>query len=195
ADLLRSFTGISKDVRRHKEEVKGACEALLPLMVQKAMTAPPRMDQMVFMPLHMPPYLSERVFAELWWPTFKQMVEELVQEDYYLYIFFEGDWTRYYDYLQELPKGRILGRFEYADPVVIKEKLGKIMSVTGFFPITLLAQGSKEACIDKTKELMDILAPGGGYVFGFDKIATSVRDVKMENITAVNEYVRLNGKY
>ena len=105
ADLLRSFTGISKDVRRHKSEVKEACEALLPLMIQKACVAPPAVDQMVFMPLHMPPYLSEKVFGELWWPTFKKMVEALVERGHYLYIFFEGDWTRYYDYLEELLKG------------------------------------------------------------------------------------------
>lgn len=195
ADLLRSFTGISKDIRRHKSEVKEACEALLPLMIQKACVAPPVAHQMVFMPLHMPPYLSEKVFGELWWPTFKQMVETLVEKGHYLYIFFEGDWTRYYDYLEELPAGRILGRFEYADPRVIKDRLGKIMSVTGFFPVTIIAQGTKEACLDKTKELMDILAPGGGYAFGFDKITTSVRDINMENITAVNAYVREHGKY
>ncbi|MBU5305166.1 uroporphyrinogen decarboxylase family protein [Eubacterium callanderi] len=194
ADLLRSFTGISKDVRRHKSEVKEACEALLPLMIQKACVAPPAVDQMVFMPLHMPPYLSEKVFGELWWPTFKKMVEALVERGHYLYIFFEGDWTRYYDYLEELPVGRILGRFEYADPRIIKERLGKIMSVTGFFPVTTIAQGTKEACIDKTKGLMDILAPGGGYAFGFDKITTSVRDINLENITAVNAYVREYGK-
>lgn len=69
------------------------------------------------------------------------------------------------------------------------------MSVTGFFPVTTIAQGTKEACIDKTKELMDILAPGGGYAFGFDKITTSVRDINLENITAVNAYVREYGKY
>lgn len=195
ADLLRSFTGISKDVRRHKGEIKEACQALLPLMIQKACVAPPSVDAMVFMPLHMPPYLSEKIFAELWWPTFKEMVEALVARGHYLYIFFEGDWTRYYDYLQELPPKRILGRFEYADPKIIKERLGNIMSVTGFFPVTTIAQGTKEACIDKTKALMDILAPGGGYAFGFDKITTSVRDIKMENITAVNAYIREHGKY
>lgn len=43
--------GISKDIRRHKSEVKEACEALLPLMIQKACVAA-MMDQMVFMPLH-----------------------------------------------------------------------------------------------------------------------------------------------
>ena len=42
---------------------------------------------------------------------------------------------------------------------------------------------------------MDILAPGGGYAFGFDKITTSVRDINLENITAVNAYVREYGKY
>ncbi|MEG2286116.1 MAG: uroporphyrinogen decarboxylase family protein [Eubacterium sp.] len=195
ADLLRSFSGISKDVRRHKEKVKEACEALLPLMIQKATVVPPSISKMIHIPLHMPPYLSEKIFSTLWWPTFKKMVDVLVEKGYYLYIFFEGDWTRYYDYLQELPPKHILGRFEYADPKIIKERLGSRMSLTGFYPIMTLAHGSKEMCLDKTKELMDILAPGGGYIFGFDKITTSVKDINIENITAVNNYVRMNGKY
>lgn len=195
ADLLRSFTGISKDVRRMPEKVIEACEALLPLMIQKAVVAPPTVDAMVFMPLHMPPYISDKVFDKMYWPTFAKMVDILTQKGYYLYIFFEGDWTRYYDHLATLPEKRILGRFEYADPKAIKDKIGDKMALTGFYPVTLLAHGTESECIDKTKELVDILAPGGGYMFGFDKITTTIKDIQVNHLNAVNRYVRENGTY
>lgn len=195
ADLIRSFTGISTDVRRHKDKVKAACEAVLPVMINKGLAVAPGIERLVHIPLHMPPFLNEKVFKELWWPTFKELVEKLVAEGHYLYIFFEGDWSRYYEYLTDLPKKRIMGRFEYADAKLIKTTLGDMMCLLGFYPLTLLANGTKEVCIDKAKEYIDILAPGGGYVFNFDKITTSASDVKAENVHAVNKTVREYGKY
>ena len=195
ADLLRSFTGISMDVRRRKEKVKAACEAILPIMLNKGLVAPPGIERMIFIPLHMPPFLNDSVFGELWWPTFTELVKQLVDAGRYLYIFFEGDWSRYYEHLTELPAKVIMGRFEYADPKAVKEKIGKTMCLQGFYPLTLLGSASKEVCVDKAKELMDVLAPGGGYSFNFDKIATSASDIKAENVHAVNKAVRDYGRY
>lgn len=109
-------------------------------------------------------------------------------------IFLEGDWTRFVDYLYELPQGTRLW-MEYGDPKVFKEKLGKKMVLGGFYPITLLGTGTKEQCIDKAKELLDILAPGGNYFFIFDKSALNPNDINPENYVAVLEYVIENGKY
>lgn len=195
ADLLRSFTGISMDVRRKREKVKQACEVLTPVMLNKGLSVPAGIERMVFMPLHMPPFLNESAFSELWWPTFKLLTEQLIEHGHYLYIFFEGDWSRYYDYLSELTPKKIMGRFEYADPKTVKEKVGNTMCIQGFYPLTLLASGTQAECVDKAKELIDILAPGGGFVFNFDKIATSLSDITPQNVHAVNEAVRKYGKY
>ena len=46
-------------------------------------------------------------------------------------------------------------------PRYLKRSLVKM--VLRFYPITLLGTGTKEQCIDKAKELLDILAPGGNY--------------------------------
>lgn len=196
ADLLRSFTGISTDVRRRPQEVAEACEACLPLIIRKAlMSAPPAIDKMIFIPLHMPPFLRTSDFEKLYWPTFKKMCEILVENGRYLSLFFEGDWTRYLDYIKELPSKKILARFEYGDPKLYKEKLGSVMCLTGFYPLSIIRNGSKEDCINKAKELIDIMAPGGGFLFTPDKIILKSDDINKENYNAVIEYLRKEGKY
>lgn len=109
-------------------------------------------------------------------------------------IFLEGDWTRFLDYLQELPQGTQMW-MEYGDPRQFKDRLGKKMVLGGFYPMTLLGRATKEQCIDKAKELMDILAPGGNYIFILDKWALNANDINPENYRAVLEYIRDNGKY
>ncbi|HEX3032065.1 MAG TPA: uroporphyrinogen decarboxylase, partial [Bacillota bacterium] len=53
ADFLRSFKGVSGDVRRLPEKVEAACEALLPLMIKKGKLAAPNPIGFTFIPLHM----------------------------------------------------------------------------------------------------------------------------------------------
>ena len=103
---------------------------------------------------------------------------------------------RYLDYLNELPENTIM-RFEFGDAKLVKEKVGKKHIVSGLYPITLLQTGTVEQCVDKAKELLDILAPGGKYCFTYDKsvIATDKTGRIAENLKAVTEYVYENGKY
>ncbi|MGB9792926.1 MAG: uroporphyrinogen decarboxylase, partial [Thermacetogeniaceae bacterium] len=111
-------------------------------------------------------------------------------------LFVEHDWMRYLDYLYELPENTIM-RFEYGDPKLVAEKLGGRHILSGFYPITLLQTGTKQQCIDKAKELLDILAPTGKFWFQADKsIISADKEGKIaENMRAVLEYVMENGSY
>jgi len=196
SDFLRSFKGISGDVRRYPDKVVAACEAVLPLMVKKGTLPNPSMLGYSFIPLHMAPFLRDKDFATLYWPTFKKMVETLADMGQTVQLFVESDWMRYLDYLYELPENTIM-RFEYGDPKLVKEKLGKKHIISGFYPVTLLQTGTKQQCVDKTKELMDILAPGGKYWWQADKsiINLEANGPVVENLRAVLEYVHDNGTY
>lgn len=189
ADQLRSFRGVSMDVRRMPEKVAAACEALYPLALKKGMPQTISNYSSVFIPLHMPTFMREKDFAKLWWPTFKQMVDEYASMGIHCNIFCEDNWDRYLDYLYELPTDTIM-MFEYGDPKLIKEKLGKKHIITGLYPVSMLKTHTKEECVDKAKELIDILAPGGKYIFSLDKQPMSINDVNLENFNAVTEYVR-----
>jgi len=194
ADFFRGFSGISKDIRRCPDKVAAACEAITPILVKKGQLIVPAEMGMTIIPLHMAPYLRTKDAELYYFPTLLKQVEQLSEMGINVQLFVEANYDRFIDHLQEFPAGTIL-RFEEGDPKVIKEKLGKKFIITGFFPISLLMTGTKQQCVDKAKELKDTLAPGGGYIFDFDKgILNLVGNVE-ENLKAVLEYVNANGAY
>ncbi len=196
ADFIRSFKGISGDVRRYPDKVLAACEAVTPLLIKKGTLLNLSMVGVTNIPLHMAPYMRDKDFEKFYWPTFKQLVEALVDMGQNISLFVEHDWTRFLDYLIELPANTVM-RFEYGDPKVIKEKLGKKHILSGFYPVTILQTGTKQQCIDKAKELIEILAPGGKYWFNTDKvvIATDANGRIADNLKAVLKYVYENTNY
>lgn len=191
SDSLRSFTGITGDVRRRPEKVAAACEAILPMMIKFVELTG---GSTVEIPLHMAPYMREKDFERLWWPSFKKMLDALAERGVWAHCFMEQDWMRYLDYLQDLPKNTKF-IFEYGDPQLTKDKLGTDYVISGFYPVSLLKTGTKEECIDKAKELIDILAPGGGFVFQTDKTFVSLSSFKPENWMAVCDFIQEYGVY
>lgn len=194
ADFLRSFKGIAMDVRRCPEKIAAACEAILPLQIKKGMPARPSRFGQTFIPLHMGTYLRTADFEKLFWPTFSKMVNTFAEAGQPCRIFCEHDWMRYLDYLYDLPENTRL-YFEFGDPAIVKEKLGKKHIISGFYPLTYLKTASKQQCIDKAKELLDIMAPGGKYIFEFDKSPVSINSVNLDNYAAVLQYIAENAKY
>ncbi|MEG0378100.1 MAG: uroporphyrinogen decarboxylase, partial [Eubacterium sp.] len=98
------------------------------------------------------------------------------------------------DYLNELP-ARTHMSFEFGDPELIAKKVGGRHVVSGLYPMTMLKVGSKEECIDKAKELIDVLAPGGQYIFSLDKNLLKAKDINPDHLKAVLDFVKEYGKY
>lgn len=193
-DQLRSFSGISTDIRRDRKRVADACEAVLPLMFYWGLPANPHPEGSVFVPLHMPTFMREKDFAEVWMPTYIKLTQQWAACGVRTSMFCEDDWMRYLDHLQDMPAGSQM-QFEYGDPKTIKEKLGKKYILTGLYPINLIKTGTKQEVIDKAKEILDIMMPGGGYVFGLDKSPLTLKDINLENYFALAEFVSEYGKY
>ncbi|MCR3922350.1 MAG: uroporphyrinogen decarboxylase [Firmicutes bacterium] len=196
-DQLRSFSGMSVDIKRNRDKVKAALDAIYPLSYKRCL--PPDIstytrDMVGFYPLHMATFMREKDFAELWWPSWFRQVTDYASLGIRIGAFLEDDWTRYIDYLQELPVGTYL-TFEYGDAKLFKEKLGKKFILGGGFPIRHLTTCTKDEIIRKTKEWLDIMAPGGQYMFGFDKNPLVLADVNLDNLKAVVETVLQYGVY
>lgn len=194
ADQLRSFSGISADVRRKKTQIKEACEALLPYMFNVGLPKKPHPVGAVGMPLHMPPFMRTKDVEELWFPTYKKLLEQYAARGVRTSPFVESDWTRFLDMLYDLPAGTNM-KFEGGDPKQIKEKLGDKMLLGGFYPLMLIRSGTPEQCVDKAKELLDIMLPGCGYILNTDKVPMNMGDVNLENYRAVSEYLRDNARF
>ncbi len=184
------------DVRRKADKVKAAVEATEPLMYRlaKILNPTPGIIPSMFIPLHMPSYMRTKDFEKLYWPTFKSLVCNLVDDGYTVQVFFEKNWERYYEYLQELPTGTI-AYFEEDDLGEVKKKLGTKICIMGNYPISMLRLNTKQECLDKAKEIIDKAAPGGGYLFTMDKSILALSDAKPENLIAVCDFVHDYGVY
>lgn len=189
ADQLRSFSGISKDIRRRRSQIKEACEALLPLMFHLGLPSNPDNEGAVGMPLHMPTFMREKDFVEVWMPTYLKLIQQYAARGIRTRPFLEDNWMRYIDILQDLPSGTIL-KFEYGDEKLIKDKLGKKFIVSGVYPLNLVKQGTKQQVLDEAKRHLDIMLPGGGFLFSLDKGPLMASDINFENYKALSEFVR-----
>ena len=194
ADELRGFSGMSVDMRRQPEKVVEACEAIYPLVIKSAM--PDVIDDSghVSMMLHMPSFMKTKDFEKFYWPSWSNMLNEFASMGIHSYGFCEANWDRYVDYLAELPVNTYLG-FEAGDYKMIKERLGKRHILMGFYPMELLRVGTKEQCLDKAKELLDVMAIDGRYIFKYDKGPIVTSDINWENADAVNKFVVEYTKY
>lgn len=201
-DYLRDFVGVSRDLRRNKEDFLAACEGIH-AYVQRLLYESyptPQDGYIVFSPLHLPTFLKPKDFAKFYFPFMKRYIEEVsVKAGYTILFFMENDWMPYLDIMQDLPNlsdgASVIGLFEHGDLSIYQQKLGSKMVIMGGMPISLLKTGTKEQCIDKAKECLDKYAANGNYIFSVDMVLMDKEDAKTENIIAAFDYIHENGKY
>ncbi|MDR3294452.1 MAG: uroporphyrinogen decarboxylase [Clostridiales Family XIII bacterium] len=194
ADQLRGFKGITMDVRRIPDLVEKAAEATLPLMLKLALPRKVNPGHIVFIPLHLAPFMRLPDFERLYWPTFEKLVSGISKAGGASFLFAEVDWTRYIDYLAKLPENTII-KFEDGDAKKIKTAIGGRHIIGGFFDPTITLTHSKEECIDEVKRLLEIGMPGGRFYFAFNRHVIDINSVDVKKLQAVCEYVKENAYY
>ncbi len=194
ADFNRGFKNITLDIRRCPEKVLDAMEALMPMAIYQQKTPNVHILGATRIMTHMGVFLKQKDFDKFYWPTFNKLCHIAGERGQRAFLFCEGDWTRFIDNLSDLPAGARLW-FEYGDAQKFKDQLGKKYILGGLYPLTLLKNGTKEQCLDKAKELIDIMAPGGNYFFDFDKHTLNIGDIIPENYIAVQKYALSVAKY
>ena len=165
-------------------------EYVLQNITMQAKRAP---GKWVFMPLHkgMDGFLTEQQYKDYYWKYLQRMINHIIDVGMVPFVYTEGPYNSRIKHLTEVPKGKVVYSFEDVDTVYAKQQLGETACIQGIFPIYLLHYGTKQQVIDEAKRLIDILAPGGGYIFatgaGFDH-------AKPENVEAMFETVKTYGK-
>ena len=194
ADVLRSFKGMLIDMKRKPDKVLEALDALTEIFVGniKKIDVPDRTLRGNTM-THMPTFMKPAEFGKFYWPGFSGVQKARYDAGYSSYIFCEDNWMPFLDYLQDLPRCEL--HFEFGDPKIIKEKLGDKHLISGLFTATNLKTMSAEEACDSAKELLDIMAPGGNYIFSFDKSILRAREIDWNVFREVNECVHEYGKY
>lgn len=197
ADYIRSFSNVLLDIRKKPEWVLEACEAILEYELKQVEMLPnPRPGSIptIMLPLHMAPFMKPADFEKFYWPTYKRLVEGIQERGYQANMYCEENWTPHLEALNELP-GRCLIAFETSDPKKIVQQVSTKHIFANGYPTELLKTGSKQQCIDKAKELLDIMAPGGNYIFAITKPFLRKNDTNMDNVQALVDFVKEYGIY
>jgi len=194
SDFHRGTLDTMLDIYEHPEVITHFTDRF----VEKILQNITRMSKVnpgkwVFIPLHkgMDSFLTDQQYGEFYWPHLQKIICHIVDVGMVPYIYTEGPYNSRVKYLREVPKGKVVYSFEDADPVLVKKELGDTACLTGFFPIYKLHYGTKQEVIDEVKRLVDILAPGGGYIFSTD---AGFDHAKPENVEAMFETLKTYGK-
>ena len=169
SDTLRGMRGIMLDMYRCPEKLLAAQEKVLPIMVDHSVAAAKGAGRpYCFIALHRGSdgFMSLDQFETFYWPSLKEMLLGLIDGGVTPHVFYEGSYDQRLQYLRELPKGKTIGRFDRSDLFKVKEVVGDRMCIMAGFPVALLHGGTPDQIRALTKELIEVVGKGGGFVMG-----------------------------
>ncbi len=192
---IRGMSGTMMDMFRQPDKVLEACEKILEMTLDRPMPKPNKFGNIrVFMTntRGSDDFLSKKQFDTFYWPTFKKLVDALIDRGMTPCIFFEGNFTSRLEYLLEFPKGKMLARLDSTDIYRAKEVLKDHVCIQGNVPSTLLQTGTVQDVIDYCKKIIDVIGKGGGFILS---PRSSTDEVKPENLRAMIDFTREYGVY
>ncbi|MFC1863304.1 uroporphyrinogen decarboxylase family protein [Thermodesulfobacteriota bacterium] len=192
---VRGLRGIYFDMFRQPEKLIEVFDWLLPLQIDKAIRKAKTGNQKrVYFALHRggDVFMSSHQFEIFYWPYAKKLINALIDEGYTPCVFLEGDYTSRLEYFLELPKGKVLCRFDSSDIYKAKDILHGHVCIMGAVPPSLLQLGSSQEVQEHCKKLIDVIGKDGGFIMA---PASVPDDAKPENIKTMVEYTRKYGVY
>ena len=194
SDFYRGTLDAMMDLYEHPEVIFRFMDRSIDYVLNDiTMQAKRSPGKWLFIPLHkgMDTFLSDRQYADYYWKYLQRMINHIIDVGMIPFVYTEGPYNTRVKYLSDVPKGKVIYGFEEVNPVNAKQQLGDTACIQGVFPVYLLHYGTKQQVIDEAKRLIDILAPGGGYIFstgaGYDH-------AKPENVEAMFDAVKTYGK-
>jgi uroporphyrinogen-III decarboxylase len=138
-------------------------------------------------------FISPKIFEELVLPYLKQIVEVNNKLGYINLFHMDTDWTPFFEYFLELPKGRYILHLENSDIFKAKELLGDRFCLMGNVNSTLQKLGTPQQIEDYCKKLIEVCGEGGGYILGSGCEIAS--DAPFENVQAIINAGKKYGTY
>ena len=164
---LRGMKGIFLDMRRCPEKLLAAEERIIDIFIDHSVQVS-RVRNVNY--AHIATnrgsdgFISLRDFERFYWPQLKIIVFRLIENGITPYLSFEGVWDQRLKYLQELPKGKIIGQFQDTNLFKAKEMLGDTMCIVGGMPVSLLWGGTISEVEQYTKRICQEVGSGGGFI-------------------------------
>lgn len=186
-DYFRGARGILTDMRRRGDKLLEACDKMRRLLVRQAVPAAKAAgNPIVFIPLHWAPdaFMSQDQFKTYWWPSFRQMMLDLIAEDLIPMPMWESDCTKRLEIIQDIPKGKAIYWFERADIVRAREVLGDTVALRGNVSPSILTTGKPEDVDAAVKYIVDNVWNKGGRII-LDAAFGLPDETPVENVRAM----------
>jgi uroporphyrinogen-III decarboxylase len=196
ADKLRGYIGLVMDLHVQPEKVLAACEALMPHLLNVAVTtADPdkRVPIGFWMHRGCVPFITMNQFHSHYWPTLKPIIEEIWAHGNQTLFYAEGNWNAHLETFAELPDQSIIYHVDQDDIFDVHRKLGDRFCLSGGISNYLLSYGTPEQVREQCRKVIDEVARDGGYIM--DAAAIMQNDTKAENLQALTEATREYGVY
>jgi uroporphyrinogen-III decarboxylase len=194
-DTLRGTQRIMIDMYRQPGKLIEAMEKLTPLMINMGVNAARTSGiPFVFIPLHKGAdgFMSLDQFKTFYWPTLKKVILGLIDEGVVPWLFAEGSYNSRLDIIKDLPKGKVIWKFDTTDMVRAKNILGDCACIEGNVPVSLLMTAAPKDVTDYCKKLIDSASKGGGFILSSGSVLDKV---KTENLHAMIDYTKEYGIY
>jgi hypothetical protein len=195
SDFLRGTMLTFEDLYERPEAIERYIDELIgPTLDAIAATKGVGDGKHVFMALHkgMDGFLSDEHYRKYYWKHLQRIILAIIDSGKTPYIYTEGKYNSRLDCLAEVPPGKVFYHFEDVDMAAAKQKLGGIACISGGFPSALLDWSTPDKVRDEVKRLLDVCAPGGGFIF---ETSCGLGGCKRENVAAMFETVRDYGAY
>jgi len=195
ADTLRGTRGIMMDMFRRPDKLHAALDRIADLTIDSILSSPATADSLgVFFPLHKGAdgWMSEEQFLCFYWPSLRKVINALLDEGLLVGLFAEGSYNTRLELVNEFPTGSLVWEFDRTDMARAKRILGDTCCLHGNVPSSLLVTGSPEEVREYCRRLIEICAPGGGYILAQGAIPELP---KLQNLRAMAQAAREYGTY
>jgi uroporphyrinogen-III decarboxylase len=137
-------------------------------------------------------FMSNKQFEKFYWPSLYRVMMSLIEEGLVPMLFAEGDYMPRLDVIKDMPRGTVIWHFETVDMAKAKEIVGKDNCIAGNLPTSVLCTGTPQLTKERCRELIEICAPGGGYILTG---AAGIDQGDPENLRAMTAAAKEYGVY
>jgi len=194
-DTLRGTRSIMMDMFRQRDKLLKAVDVMADLTIHSILKAPSFSKLLtVLFPLHKGAdgWMSQKQFDTFYWPSLKKVMDALIQEGIICSMFAEGGYNTRMESITDFPKGSVVWWFDQSDMSKAKRILGGKFCIQGNVPSSLVVTGSPADVKEYCRKLIEVCAPGGGYILAAGCIPD---DPKLDNLRAMLAAAKEYGAY
>ncbi|MEJ2109285.1 MAG: uroporphyrinogen decarboxylase family protein [Acidobacteriota bacterium] len=194
-DTLRGTKAIMIDMFRHADKLLEAIDVMTELIIHSVLDHPNFANMVtVLLPLHKGAdgWMSEKQFDTFYWPSLKKVMDAFINEGIIAMPFAEGGYNTRLETITDFPKGSVAWWLDQTDMAKAKKILGSKFCIQGNVPSSLVVTGDPAGVKEHCRKLIEICAPGGGYILAAGCIPDNP---KLENIQAMHAAALEYGVY